>query len=136
MPDPSCSIVCSAGDKYVNFPTSTFEYPLRGTGAILRSSRHECTAAACGIVALSGRGENRHGNFREQADHTTVVRFCWRGTRGATVTEMLDLEAWFAWIRSLDTGWLFLLILVFVVAVVGLWSRSLKSEKTRESKYD
>lgn len=56
--------------------------------------------------------------------------------RGATVTEMLDLEAWVEWIRSLDTGWLFLLILVFVVAVVGLWSRSLKSDKTRESKYD
>ncbi len=56
--------------------------------------------------------------------------------RGATVTEMLDLEAWVAWIRSLDTGWLFLLILPFVVAVVVLWSRSLKSDKTRESQYD
>ena len=52
------------------------------------------------------------------------------------MTEMLDLEAWFAWIRSLDTGWLFLLILLFVVAVVVLWSSGLKSDKTRESKYD
>lgn len=56
--------------------------------------------------------------------------------RGATVTEMLDLEAWVAWIRSLDTGWLFLLILPFVIAVVMLWSRSLKSDKTKESQYD
>ena len=56
--------------------------------------------------------------------------------QGATVTEMLDFEAWTAWVRSLDTGWLFLLIMLFVVAVVGLWSRSLKSDKTRESKYD
>ncbi len=49
---------------------------------------------------------------------------------------MLDFEAWVAWIRSLDTAWLFLLILLFVVAVVGLWSRSLNSDKTRDSQYD
>lgn len=49
---------------------------------------------------------------------------------------MPDFEAWAAWFGSLDTGWGFLLIMLFVVAVVGLWSRSLKSDKTRQSKYD
>jgi hypothetical protein len=87
-------------------------------------------------VALTARGENRNGNFGERVDHTAVVRSSWRGTQGATVTEMLDFEAWVAWIRSLDTAWLFLLILLFVVAVVGLWSRSLNSDKTRDSQYD
>ncbi len=49
---------------------------------------------------------------------------------------MPDFDAFFVWIRALDTAWFFLLILLLVVAVVGLWSRSLKSEKTRESAHD
>ena len=49
---------------------------------------------------------------------------------------MLDFDAWAGWFGSLDTGWVFLLIMLFVVAVVGLWSRSLKSDKTRRSRYD
>jgi len=56
--------------------------------------------------------------------------------RDATVTEMLDFEAWAGWIDSLGTAWVFLVIILFVVAVVGLWSRSLKSDKTKESEYD
>lgn len=52
------------------------------------------------------------------------------------MTEILDFEAWLAWLRSVDTTWLFLLILPFVLAVVVLWSRSLKSDKIRESEHD
>ena len=52
------------------------------------------------------------------------------------VTGFLDFDAWAEWIRSLDAAWLFLLILAFVIAVVGLWSRSLRLDKTRESKED
>lgn len=55
---------------------------------------------------------------------------------GAPVTVMFDFDALIAWFRSLDTAWLFLLILLLVVAVVALWSRSLRADKTRESRYD
>lgn len=44
-----------------------------------------------------------------------------------------DFGAWVDTLRALDAVWLFLLILPVVVAVVGLWSRSLKSDKTKES---
>ena len=54
----------------------------------------------------------------------------------ATVREMPDFDAWLAWLRSLDTAWLFLLIQPFVLAVVVLWSGSLNSDKTRKSGYD
>jgi hypothetical protein len=46
---------------------------------------------------------------------------------------MFDLEAWAGWLRSFDSAWLFLLILVVVVAAVGLWSKSLRSDKDRGS---
>lgn len=46
---------------------------------------------------------------------------------------LLDFDAWAEWIRSLDAAWLFLLILAFVIAVVGFWSRSLRPDKRRES---
>lgn len=45
----------------------------------------------------------------------------------------LDFGAWVGWIRSLDVAWLFLLILPLVVVVVALWSRSLKSDREKET---
>jgi hypothetical protein len=59
-----------------------------------------------------------------------------RGARGPAVRMIIDFEAWVEWIRSLDAAWLFLLILPLVVVVVGLWSTSLKSDKSSESQYD
>ena len=50
----------------------------------------------------------------------------------ATVTKMLDFDAWLAWLRSSEAAWLILLILPVVVAVVALWSRSLKPDRTTE----
>jgi len=96
----------------------------------------ECTFHACGIEVLNGGGENRHDGFLEEGGAAIKVQFCWRGAPGAMVTEMPDFEAWIAWIRSLDTGWVFLPIMLFVVVVVGLWSRSLKPDKTRDSQRD
>ena len=46
--------------------------------------------------------------------------------------EIVDLDAWVAWIRSLDNAWLFLLILALVVAVVVVWSSSLQPDNARE----
>ncbi len=39
---------------------------------------------------------------------------------------LFDFDAWAEWIRSLDTAWLFLLILGLVVAVVVVWSSSIR----------
>jgi hypothetical protein len=37
-------------------------------------------------------------------------------------------DAWIAWLRSLDTAWVFLLILALVVAVFVVWSSSLRPD--------
>ena len=47
-----------------------------------------------------------------------------------------DFDAWAEWIRSLDTSWLFLLILTLVVAVVVVWSGSLQPDNTKEPQDD
>lgn len=91
---------------------------------------------AYGIVALTRRRENRHGDFSEQVERAFRIRFCVRRNRGPDVRTNLDFGAWVEWIRSLDIAWLFLLILPFVVLVVGLWSRSLKSGEGKESQHD
>ena len=53
-----------------------------------------------------------------------------------TMSAILDFSAWAEWFRALDAAWLFVPILAFVIVVVRWWSRGLKSDKTRESKYD
>ena len=52
---------------------------------------------------------------------TLVVVACFRGIRGQ-VGEIFDLALWASWFSQLDRSFLFLLILPFVVAAVGLWS--------------
>ena len=49
---------------------------------------------------------------------------------------LLDFDAWAEWIRSMDAAWMFLVILLLVIAVVGFWSRSLRPDKSRESEED
>ncbi|HKA43215.1 MAG TPA: hypothetical protein VKF40_14600 [Burkholderiales bacterium] len=44
-----------------------------------------------------------------------------------------EFDVWVDWIRSVDGAWLFLLILAFVIAVVGFWSRSLRMNAGRHS---
>ncbi|HYU69487.1 MAG TPA: putative Na+/H+ antiporter [Burkholderiales bacterium] len=64
---------------------------------------------------------------------TLVAIFCFRGVNRATL-EFFDLDVWLQWFRSLDPAFLFLLILPFAVAAVGLWSETLRSarDKRRE----
>lgn len=52
---------------------------------------------------------------------TLVAILCFRALRGAA-GELLDLDQWSRWFGELDRSFLFLLILPFVVAAVGLWS--------------
>ena len=52
---------------------------------------------------------------------TFVVIACFRGIRGE-VAEIFDWALWGQWLSQLDRAFLFLLILPFVVAAVGLWA--------------
>jgi hypothetical protein len=52
---------------------------------------------------------------------TIVVVACFRGIRGR-VGELFDWELWMQWFAELDRSFVFLLILPFVVAAVGLWA--------------
>jgi Na+/H+ antiporter NhaD/arsenite permease-like protein len=61
------------------------------------------------------------GLFAAALAPTLVAVACFRGIRGP-VGEIFDLELWAQWFAQLDRSFLFLLILPFVVAVVGLWS--------------
>lgn len=49
---------------------------------------------------------------------------------------MSGFDALTEWVRSLDTAWLFLVILALVVAVIVVWSSSLKPDGTKERKED
>jgi hypothetical protein len=52
---------------------------------------------------------------------TLVAIACLWGLR-SSLGELLDAAAWRDWLASVDRGFLFLLILPFVVAAVGLWA--------------
>jgi hypothetical protein len=60
---------------------------------------------------------------------TLVAVLCFRGIRGQ-VDELFDLRLWAQWFSELDRSFLFLLILPFVVAAVGLWAEY--SERRRK----
>ena len=47
--------------------------------------------------------------------------------------EMFDYQVWIEWFQSLDRTFLFLLILPFVVAVVGLWSELSPARKDKRA---
>jgi hypothetical protein len=38
------------------------------------------------------------------------------------LAELFDLDLWASWFASLDRGFIFLLLLPFVVALIGLWA--------------
>ncbi len=52
---------------------------------------------------------------------TAVAILCFR-TLGGNFGEVFDLARWSAWFAGLEREFLFLLILPFVVAIVGLWA--------------
>jgi hypothetical protein len=61
------------------------------------------------------------GLFAAALVPTLVVVACFRGIRGQ-VGEIFDPVLWGEWFAQLDRSFLFLLILPFVVAAVGLWA--------------
>lgn len=64
---------------------------------------------------------NPFGLFIAALPPTAVAIGCLWGLRGP-IAEVFDLEKWAAWFAELDRSFLFLLILPFVVAAVGLWA--------------
>jgi hypothetical protein len=69
------------------------------------------------------------GLFAAALPPTLVVVASFRGIRG-NVSEFFDLALWADWFSQLDRSFLFLLILPFVVAAVGLWAEY--SERHRD----
>ena len=64
---------------------------------------------------------NAFGLFAAAFPPTVVAILCFRGIRGP-VGEFFDLALWGQWFSQLDRSFLFLLILPFVVAIIGLWA--------------
>jgi hypothetical protein len=71
---------------------------------------------------------NALGLFAAALPPTLVAVACFRGIRGR-VGELFDLELWMQWFAQLDRSFLFLLILPFVVAVIGLWAEYLERRR-------
>lgn len=67
------------------------------------------------------RSINPFGLFAAALPPTAVAIGCLWGLRGP-IAEAFDLALWSAWFESLDRSFLFLLILPFVVAAIGLWA--------------
>jgi len=78
---------------------------------------------------------NPLGLFLAALPPTFVAVFCFRALPKAAV-EMLDYQSWVQWFQSLDRAFLFLLILPFVVAIVGLWSELGRTRKVRRASQD
>ncbi|MBS0336323.1 MAG: putative Na+/H+ antiporter [Proteobacteria bacterium] len=64
---------------------------------------------------------NAFGLFIAALPPTLVAIGCFRGFQGQA-GEILDWDLWAGWLAGLDRAFLFLLILPFVVAAVGLWA--------------
>jgi predicted cation transporter len=64
---------------------------------------------------------NAFGLFVAAMPPTLVAIACFRGIQGP-VGEIFDWDLWAQWFAGLDRSFLFLLILPFVVAAVGLWA--------------
>jgi hypothetical protein len=50
--------------------------------------------------------------------------------------EIFDARAWVEWFAGLDRGFVFLLLLPFVVAVVGLWGSYLRDDDDAQEDKD
>jgi hypothetical protein len=83
--------------------------------AILKDSFHDQSISALGLLAAASWP-------------TLVVVACFRGIRGQ-VGEFFDLGLWADWFSQLDRSFLFLLILPFVVAAIGLWAEFARKER-------
>lgn len=70
---------------------------------------------------LEDRSINALGLLLAALAPTLVTIACFRGIRDP-IGEIFDLDLWGRWFAELDRPFLFLLILPFVVAAVGLWA--------------
>jgi hypothetical protein len=77
---------------------------------------------------------NPLGLFLAALPPTMVAIFCFRTLPKAAI-EMFDYQSWVQWFQSLDRVFLFLLILPFVVAVVGLWSDLSRARKDKRASH-
>jgi hypothetical protein len=59
---------------------------------------------------------------------TAVAIFCFRALNPRFL-EIFDRQMWAAWLAELDRGFLFLLLLPFVVALIGIWAWFTEREK-------
>ncbi len=75
---------------------------------------------------------NPLGLFFAALPPTMVAVFCFRAVPQAA-REMFDYHVWVQWFQSLDRTFMFLLILPFVVAVVGLWSDLSRARKDKRA---
>jgi predicted cation transporter len=73
---------------------------------------------------------NALGLFVAALPPTLVAVACFRGIKGQAA-EFFDWAHWVRWFSELDRPFLFLLILPFVVAIVGLWSELAHSKKNK-----
>jgi hypothetical protein len=48
------------------------------------------------------------------------------------LAEIFDLNQWAEWFASLDRGFIFLLLLPFVVAIVGLWASYFRDDEDKK----
>jgi hypothetical protein len=72
---------------------------------------------------------NAFGLFIAAMPPTLVAIVCFRGIKGR-ISEIVDWDLWTQWFASLDRSFLFLLILPFVVAAVGLWAEYSRRDDT------
>ena len=74
------------------------------------------------------RAINAFGLLVAALPPTLVAIVCLRGIRGP-VEEIFDWDSWVQWFSALDRSFVFLLILPFVVAAVGLWAEFARRDK-------
>lgn len=78
---------------------------------------------------------NPLGLFLAALPPTMVAVLCFRAVP-REVAEFFDYQQWAQWFQSLDRVFLFLLILPFVVAVVGLWSSTSRAGRDNKNEGD
>lgn len=55
-----------------------------------------------------------------------------RSQTTSRIAELFDLGLWSDWFAQLDRGFIFLLLLPFVVAVIGLWASYREKDDIRD----
>jgi Putative Na+/H+ antiporter len=75
---------------------------------------------------------NPFGLFVAALPPTLIAIVCLWAVRGP-IEEVFDLQLWHQWFSQLDRSFLFLLILPFVVAAVGLWAEFARGRRHPES---